>query len=295
MSTVSGSQHGADDANVDDRPHFRNIVLLWLVACVIMVPIVIWVLGPGLPPGNGSVQASGQVVDNIVLLATATPVALAVLIYVGYALWAFRERTPEVVVDGPPIRGNASVQFWWLIVTTVLVLFLAAYGTIRLLADGAGGGQGPNPISIPPAPAGTRVLPVQVIAQQWQFTYRWPTYGGVETRALELPANTLVKFNVTSLDVIHSFWAIELGVKADANPGVNNVAYVTTKGPLSFTVRCAELCGLWHGYMFNPGQVVPRAQFATWIAQQRLQYAPATRTLPPYSSTYFPQPLRRGG
>ena len=189
-------------------------------------------LGPGLPPGNGSVEASGQVTDNTVLLATATPVALAVLVYLGYALWAFRERTPEVVLDGPPIRGNSSVQFWWLIVTTTLVLFLAGYGTVRLLADGSGGGQGPNPIAVPATPASGKPLLVQVIAQQWQFTYRFPGYGGVETNQIELPANTLVEFHVTSLDVIHSFWAYQLGVKADANPGVNNVAYVTTKGPL---------------------------------------------------------------
>jgi len=262
---------------------------------VIMVPIVVFVIGPGLPPGNGSVQASGQVTDNTVLLAVATPVALGVLVYMAYALWAFRERTPEVVLDGPPIRGNASVQFWWLVVTTVLVLFLAGYGSVRLLADGSGGGQGPNPIAVPSPPKGTSVLPVQVIAQQWEFTYRFPTYGGVQTRDIELPANTLIRFNVTSLDVIHSFWAYELGVKADANPGVNNVAYVTTKGPLTFHVRCAELCGVWHGYMFNTGTVVPRAQFAAWITQQRVQYAPATKNLPPYSRTYFPPPLRRGG
>ena len=280
---------------MDNRPHFRNVALLWLLACVIVTPIVILVIGPGLPPGNGSVQASGQVVDNTVLLAAATPVALAVLVYMAYALWMFRERTPEVVVDGPPIRGNASVQFWWLVVTTTLVLFLAGYGSVRLLADGSGGGQGPNPIAVPAADKGIPVLPVQVIAQQWQFTYRFPTYGGVETRDLELPANTLIRFNVTSLDVIHSFWAYELGVKADANPGVNNVAYVTTKGPIRFHVRCAELCGLWHGYMFNDGRVVSRKQFLAWITQQRVQYAPATKNLPPYSRTYFPPPLRRGG
>ena len=279
----------------DKTPHFRNVALLWLLACVIMMPIVIFVIGPGLPPGNGSVQASGQVTDNTVLLALATPVALGVLVYMAYALWAFRERTPEVVVDGPPIRGDARLQFWWLVVTTTLVLFLAGYGSVRLLADGSGGGQGPNPIAVPATPAGTQLLPVQVIAQQWQFTFRYPTYGGVETRALELPANTLIKLNVTSIDVIHSFWAYELGVKADANPGVNNVAYVTTKGPLTFHVRCAELCGLWHGYMFNPGVVVSKAQFAAWITQQRAQYAPATKNLDPYSRTYFPTPLRRGG
>jgi cytochrome c oxidase subunit 2 len=136
---------------------------------------------------------------------------------------------------------------------------------------------------------------VQVVAQQWQFMYRWPGYGGVETTSLELPTNTVVKFDVTSLDVIHSFWAYELGVKADANPGVNNVAYVTTRGPLAFHVRCAELCGIWHGYMFDQGKVVPRAQFAAWIAQQQRQNASSTKTLPPFSTNYFPQPLRRGG
>jgi cytochrome c oxidase subunit II len=280
---------------MESARHFRNVVLLWLLANVIMLPIVIWVIGPGLPPGNATVEAAGQVADNTVLLGIATPVALAVLVYMGYTLWVFRERTPEVVVDGPAIRGNSSLQFWWLIITTTLVLFLAGYGTVRLLADGSGGGQGPNPIALPEAPKGDPPLVVQVIGQQWQFTYRFPSYGGVETRALELPTNTLVRFNVTSLDVIHSFWAYELGVKADANPGVNNVAYVTTQGPLTFHVRCAELCGIWHGYMFSQGQVVPKAQFATWIAQQERQYAPATKALPPYSKSYFPVPLRRAG
>jgi cytochrome c oxidase subunit II len=280
---------------MDETRHFRNVVLLWLLASLIMTPIVVFLLGPGLPPGNGSVEASGQVTDNTVLLAMATPVALGVLVYMAYVVWAFRERNPETVLDGPPIRGNSSVQFWWLMVTTTLVLILAGYGTVRLLADGSGGGQGPNPIAAPEANSGSKMLVVQVIGQQWHFTFRWPGYGGVETPNIELPENTLVKFNVTSLDVIHSFWAYELGVKADANPGINNIAYATTKGPLTFHMRCAELCGVWHGYMFDQGQVVPKAQFATWIARQQKVYAPATKALPPYSNTYFPDPNRRAG
>jgi cytochrome c oxidase subunit II len=248
-----------------------------------------------MPPGNGTVESAGQVTDNTVLLGLATPVALAVLVYMAYVLVVWRERDPATVVDGPPVRGNAAVQMWWLIITTALVLFLATYGSVRLLADGSGGGQGPNPIAVPAASKTDPALQIQVIAQQWQFTYRWPSFGGVETREIELPAHTLVEFNVTSLDVIHSFWAYQLGVKADANPGVNNIAYVTTRGPLPFEVRCAELCGVWHGYMYNPGRVVPRTRFASWIAQQRVRNAPATRNLEPYSKSYFPEPQRRGG
>ena len=275
------------------RHDVRNFTLLWLLVSVIMTPIVIWVFGPGLPPGHGSNEAAGQVVDNTVLLALATPIALGVLVFVGYSLWAFRDREPEAMAEGVAERGNPSTQFWWIVATTAVALSLTTYGTIRLLETGAGGGQGPEPIAIPAH--ANHALQVQVIAQQWQFTYRFPSFGGVETRELELPAHTLVEFNVTSLDVIHSFWAYQLGVKADANPGVNNIAYVTTRGPLPFMVRCAELCGVWHGYMYNPGRVVPRSSFASWITEQRLKYAPATKNLEPYSKTYFPEPQRRGG
>jgi len=276
---------------MDQTHHFRRIAFIWLLSSVVLTPIVIFVLAPGIPPGNGTVQSAGQVSDNTVLFAMSTPVALAVLVYFGYALSVFRDRGTEPVLDGPPIDGNSRVQFWWLVVTTVVVLFLAAYGSIRLLQDGSGGGQGPNPIALPAGAA--TALPVQVIAQQWQFTYRYPTYGGFETSQLALPAHTTVRFNVTSLDVIHSFWAYQLGVKADANPGINNVAYVQTLAPMTFQVHCAELCGVWHGYMFDSGRVLSRSAFAAWVAQQRVANAPATSVLPPYARKYFPDPQRR--
>ncbi len=274
--------------------HFRRVLVIWLVASIIATPLVIFVLAPIVPPGNGTVESAGQVTDNTVLFGLSTPIALAVIVWFLYAVIVFREREPAVVLDGPPLRGDARIQMWWVVVTTTIVLFLAGYGSVRLLSDGAGGGQGPNPIAAP-SQAKDPALQVQVIAQQWQFTYRWPAYGGVETQHLEIPANTTIAFNVTSLDVIHSFWAYQLGVKADANPGENNIAYVTTKQPLTFNIRCAELCGVWHGYMFDTGYVVSKAQFASWIAAQRVKYAPATKLLPPYSKTYFPDPQRRGG
>jgi cytochrome c oxidase subunit 2 len=275
--------------------HFRRVLLIWLVASIIATPLVIFVLAPIVPPGNGTVESAGQVTDNTVLFGLSTPIALAVIVWFLYAVIVFRERdTSGAILDGPPLRGDARIQMWWVVITTGIVLFLAGYGSIRLLSDGAGGGQGPNPIAAP-SQAKDPPLQVQVIAQQWEFTYRFPGYGGVETQHLEIPAHTTVAFNVTSLDVIHSFWAYQLGVKADANPGENNIAYVTTKQPLKFDIHCAELCGVWHGYMYDTGYVVTKAQFAAWIAAQRVKYAPATRLLPPYSKSYFPDPQRLGG
>ena len=180
-----------------------------------------------------------------------------------------------------------------------MVLFLAGFGTYELLQNGAGGGQGPNPIAVPTGPK----LQVQVIGQQWQFTYRYPSLGNIESNQLVLPADTDVELHVTSLDVIHSFWAYELGVKADANPGTDNVAFVRTKGTGTFHVRCAELCGLWHGYMYNNGRVVDSAQFKSWASQAKKIYAsikpymdkPEAQGGAPFGHTYLPAPERRAG
>jgi cytochrome c oxidase subunit 2 len=84
-------------------------------------------------------------------------------------------------------------------------------------------------------------------------------------------------------------------VKADANPGVNNVAYTTPKHAGSFVVRCSELCGLWHGAMFDYGKVVSPAAFQTWAQQTETQLASVTKMLPPYAATYDPTDIANLG
>jgi len=271
--------------------HARRFTTIWLVCSIIAVPLVIFVLGPELPPGNGSDVASGQVTDNTVLAAMATPVLLMVVIYLIYAIIAFRQPKGGVL-EGPAVRGDAGIQTAWIVITSALVLSLAVYGTVRLEQGfGAGSGSGPSPLTRPKGPK----LQVQVIAQQWAFTYRYPQYGGVETPHLWLPVNETVELHVTSLDVIHSFWAYQLGVKADANPYVDNVTFFKPTREQTFEIHCAELCGIWHGYMFDHGRVVSPGAFAIWIAEQRKNLAAATKVLPPYSLTYLPEPTRRGG
>jgi cytochrome c oxidase subunit 2 len=270
--------------------HGRRVLIAWAVLAVVATPLVVVFFGRVVGPGNHSEQAAGQVYDNQWILAVITPVVALLLVFFGYTLATFGSREGRPA-DGPPLRGHATIQFVWVFVTTVAVLVLAAFGTYELLQTGAGGGQGPDPVAVP---SGSK-LEVQVIGQQWEFTYRYPSFGGLETPHLVLPANTLVELHVTSLDAVHSFWAYELGVKADANPGVDNVAYVHLKAPTTFQIHCAELCGLWHGYMFDTGQVVRPAAFAAWVKQQQSYFAPVNPLLPTYAHAYFPDPQRRAG
>ena len=273
-----------------EPPHFRRILILWAALSIIATPIVVLVWAPGLPPGNGSNVASGQVTDNTVLLGVVTPIAALMIVFFAYTLIVFRRRD-EGAEEGLAIRGNRGIQTTWLAATSVIVLFLAGYGTIRLFDEGAGGGQGADPVS---KPSGS-VLPVQVIAQQWAFTYRYPTFGGVEVPHLALPVDRNIALHVTSLDVIHSFWAHDLGVKADANPGVDNVAFVRPSEVRSFSIRCAELCGLFHGHMFDTGEVMSDSNFLAWIHREQAAFGPATGALPKFRSHYNPAPHRRAG
>jgi cytochrome c oxidase subunit II len=274
---VQGADSGAS-------AHGLRIFVIWLPIAVAADLLLWFVYGPHMPPGNMSTSAASQQFDIKVMSVMAAPVMAFVLVYFGYALVAWRHREGDDE-DGPPLRGNAGIQVTWIAATSAIVLALFVFGTFELVTtEGAGAGEGPSPIWKP----GGTTLEVQVIAQQWRFTYRYPQFGGFETSALILPVGEPVQFNVTSLDVIHSFWAYQLGVKADANPGVNNVAYTTPLHTGTITVRCAELCGLWHGAMYDFGHVVSVAAFKAWAAGTETQLASVTAMLPPYSLTYDP-------
>jgi len=262
--------------------HGLRIFVIWLPIAIVADILLYFVYGPHMPPGTMSTAAASQQFDIKVMSVMAAPVMAFVLVFAGYALVVWRHRDGDAE-DGPPIYGHTRIQATWITVSSVIVLSLAAFGTYELAAPGfagAGAGEGPSPIW---KPTGGNVLQVQVIGQQWRFTYRYPQFGGFETTQLILPVGRPVQFNVTSLDVIHGFWAYQLGVKADANPGVNNVAYTTPTHTGQFTVRCAELCGLWHGAMFNFGQVESVADFQSWATATEAKLASVTAMLPAYS------------
>ena len=267
--------------------HLLRMVTIWLVVSVV-ADVLFWVLvAPHVPPGTMTDSASQNQFDFNVLLVIALPVLIAVWVYLAYSIVVWRSsRDIPAPVGGPQARTHLGVQVGWIVTTTVIVLGLFLFGTVRLITgQGSGGGEGPNPIW---TPTSATILPVQVIAQQWKFTYRYPTFGGFESQQLVIPDNTSIAFHVTSLDVIHSFWAYQLSVKADANPQQDNVAFTTTRQAGSFTVRCSELCGIWHGAMFNYGRVVSKSAFMVWARATQAATAANTKLLPPFSYTYVP-------
>ncbi|HYB86660.1 MAG TPA: cytochrome c oxidase subunit II [Streptosporangiaceae bacterium] len=279
--------HSTTTGSAPEARHGLRIFLIWLPLAIIADVLIWFVWYPHLPPGRMSDQAQGQQFDIAVMAVLAAPVLLFVWVYATYALVTWRRKAGDDE-DATPIRGNTRVQATWITATAVIVLGLFVFGTVQLIVPaGAGAGEGPSPIWKPDT---NRILQVQVIGQQWAFTYRYPQFGGMESTMLELPVGEQIQFNVTSLDVIHSFWPYLLGVKADANPGVNNVAFAKAQQLGRFVVRCNELCGIWHGAMFNYGRVVTPTTFVAWARSVEAREARLhiLTALPPYALTYDP-------
>ena len=109
-------------------------------------------------------------------------------------------------------------------------------------------------------------LTVQVNAFKWNWEFEYAdtevtnedelvsTVGSsTEIPILVLPVDQVIRFELTSTDVIHSFWVPEFLFKLDILPGQNNgednVFDVTVREEGSYVGRCAELCGSYHAYM----------------------------------------------
>jgi len=285
----------------------RRMTVIWIVVSVVLDLLFYFLAGPHMPPGRMTTSAQSDQFDFNILMVVALPVLVGVWEFMLYALITWRSKRAGVAepVGGPAAAGNRKAEVSWVIITSVAVVLLAVFGIVELIADqGSGGGEGPNPIWQPAgattadaaalagagtwAPNSNDILVVQVIGQQWKWTYRYPTFGGFESQKLILPNNTNIEFNVTSLDVIHSFWAYQLEVKADANPLVNDVAFTKTVQLGKFVVRCSELCGIWHGSMYNYGKVVSQSDFLNWATATESKNAANTANLPAFAWTYVP-------
>jgi cytochrome c oxidase subunit II len=110
---------------------------------------------------------------------------------------------------------------------------------------------------------------INVLASKWEWAFTYPRYGftvrsgTVGRQPLVVPAGQPVRFNLTSLDVIHSFWIPAIRYKHDAIPGSTQVITVSF-GRGVFPGQCAEFCGLRHSDMVFTTHAVSPSAFATW-------------------------------
>lgn len=116
---------------------------------------------------------------------------------------------------------------------------------------------------------------VDVTAFQWCWKFQYtggPTVvgrcvgGDVPTAVV--PVGEVVRFEVTSDDVIHAFWIPYLKYKTYAYPDHVNSFEARFAKAGTYEGRCAEFCGLYHSDMEFRIKAVPATDFSGWLAQK---------------------------
>jgi cytochrome c oxidase subunit II len=169
-----------------------------------------------------------------------------------FAVWKFRAK-PDDDSDGPPIHGHTGLEIAWTAVPTLLVTAIAIVSAIVLAKNDA---QGADP------------LRVDVIGQQFFWSYRYPEFDNKESDILRLPVNRSVVLRMSSKDVIHSFWVPEFGQKQDVVPGIHPTLHITPDKVGTYPVICTELCGLGHALMRSRTVVMTGAAFQKWANEK---------------------------
>lgn len=238
----------------------RRVLVLWAILSLIMIILVLVIprnLAGLMGTASGQKDDWNRTMEFFAILAA--PVWSFVIVYVTYSV--YRWRSPgRPTRDGPPLRAGRNIQIAWVAITALLVTFLYAWGLIFL-----------DRVDAAPPP-GSNVLLVDVTGEQWNWDFTYPQYGNAQSEILELPVGRPVLFQITSVDVVHEFGIPAMTIHMQANPGQFTYIRVFPTQLGAFSLRCYELCGLFHAYMEAPVYVVTPSAFATWAAAQPKGY-----------------------
>jgi len=188
-----------------------------------------------------------------VVVAICIAVFAVVAAITVYSVVKFRAR-PDDDSDGPPIHGHTGIEIAWTAIPTALVTAIAILSTVALAENGK---------------LKDDRLKVDVTAQQFAWTFKYPQYGGFQSGELRLVENRQVELNLKALDVIHSFWVPEFRQKQDAVPGIVTHLPITPTKTGNYTLICTELCGLGHALMRAKVIVMSQADFDRWARSQQ--------------------------
>lgn len=191
--------------------------------------------------------------------------AIVVLVTV-LMLWAvIRQQRPsgrlpmhEDVRDvTPEVHAVGNTRWIWLggIAMPLVVLlgvFALNVSNIRALAA-------------PPSP---ETVAVRIVGHRWWWEIEYPDLGITTANQLYVPVGQVVKIELTSADVIHSFWVPQLQFKRDLIPGQTNTMWLQADEAGMYRSLCAEYCGLQHAQMHFMVVALEPADYEQWVAHE---------------------------
>lgn len=189
----------------------------------------------------------------LVIVSVVVIVVVGVLVLVG----AFRSRGR---LDDPVAREGGGIR--WVVVGGMIVpaVILVATFALTLVTE-----------DVVAAPAAAPAVTVQVIGHRWWWEVKYvgdPAHTVVTANEIHIPVGEPVRLELTSDDVIHSFWIPQLAGKTDVIPGQMNVAWLQADRAGVYRGACTEYCGMQHANMAAFVVAESPTQFQQWMQTQ---------------------------
>ena len=177
------------------------------------------------------------------ILYTSTILTVLVAAAMVYFVWKYRRKSHA---DRPvDVHESKWLELSWVVVPTLLVLIVFFWGFRAYVGT-----------SIPP----TDAITINVKAQKWAWSFEYANGVNVPSE-IWVPVDTPVRLEMTSQDVLHSFYVPEFRIKHDVIP--NRYSYVWFQAPRegTYQVVCTEYCGTAHSNMGAKIHVASRQRY----------------------------------
>ena len=169
-----------------------------------------------------------------------------------YALVRFRRRRGDDAIP-TQTHGNPVLEITWTIIPIILVVLVAIPGVRTIFRTETIAKPTPDDVII------------NVIGHQWWWSFEYPELGILTANEIHIPEDRRIILNMTSADVLHSFWVPQIAGKRDLIPNQNNQLWFIAEEPGIYRSQCAELCLGPHAYMRGRVIVDTEDDFAAWV------------------------------
>ncbi len=259
----------------------HRIILLSLISlCAFLAGFSAFAAAP--EPWQLGMQAAATPVKaeinefNNLLMVVMTGITLLVLALILFICLRFREKanpTPSKTTH------NTKLEVIWTAIPVIILVILAVPSFRLIYLEDV----------IPEAE-----MTVKVVGYQWYWGYEYPDHGDIKfdsylindedlqqgqkrlldvDNRLVVPVDTTIRVQVTSSDVIHSWFVPSMGVQIYAIPGRLNETWMRIEKPGVYYGQCNQICGVRHGFMPIVIEALPKQEFEAWTKQAKEKFA----------------------
>lgn len=188
-------------------------------------------------------QASNTAeIQNLFLIVLIGSILVGLLVagLMAYFVLKYREGTST---PRNPIKNEFKYELGWISFAVVLAVILIIISAPVIIN-----------IQSPAGAEDAEVINIRARQFAWQRLIYFDN-GTLDvnsstlitnTNPLQLEVGKLYRINITSIDVIHSFFVYDLSFKIDAVPGQLNSFFIKIEQAGTYIFTCAEFCGAGH-------------------------------------------------